>query len=77
MFEHRTDAVIHIDENLTDDAIHDIQADLSQIKGVYSACVNERARHLMLIDYDPGDIRAGMLLRELESHGVHAKLIGL
>ena len=77
MYEQRSDVLIHIDEELTDDDIHDIEADLSQIDGVYSACVNERARHLMLVDYDPDDIRAGMLLEEVESHGVHAELIGL
>jgi hypothetical protein len=51
--------------------------DLSQIDGVYSACVNERARHLMLVDYDPGDVRAGILLDEVQAHGVRAELIGL
>jgi len=35
MSQHRTDVVIHIDENLTDDDIHDLEADLAQIDGVY------------------------------------------
>ena len=77
MSPHRTDVVIHIDEDLTDDAIRDLEVDLSQIDGVYSACVNERARHLMLVDYDPDGVRAGMLLDEVQAHGVHAELIGL
>ena len=77
MYQQRSDVVIHIDEDLSDDAIHDIEADLSQIDGVYSACVNDRARHLMLVDYDPEGIRAGMLLDEVQAHGVHAELIGL
>lgn len=77
MNQQRSDVVIHIDENLSDDVIHGIEADLSQVDGVYSACVNDRARHLMLVDYDPLDIRAGVLLDEVQSHGVHAELIGL
>ncbi len=77
MSQHRTDVVIHIDENLSDDDIHDLEADLAQIDGVYSACVNDRARHLMLVDYDPEDVGAGMLLDEVHAHGVHAELIGL
>jgi len=77
MNQHRTDVVIHIDEELSDEAIHDLEADLSQIDGVYSACVNDRARHLMLVDYDPDDVRAGLLLNEVKAHGVHAELIGL
>jgi hypothetical protein len=72
-----SDVLIHIDEMLSDKAIHDLEADLSQIDGVYSACVNERARHLVLIDYDPGDIAAGYLLQEVQSRGIHAELIGL
>lgn len=77
MQSHCIDVLIHIDEDLSDDAIHDIEADLAQLDGVYSACVNERARHLMLVDYDPSDVGSGHLLAEVESHGVHAELIGL
>ena len=77
MNQYHTDVVIHIDEDLSDAAIHDLEADLSQIDGVYSACVNDRARHLMLVDYDPEDVRAGILLDEVKAHGVNAELIGL
>jgi len=77
MNQHCTDVLIHIDEELSDDDIHDIERDLSYMDGVYSACVSERARHLMLVDYDPEGIGSGMLLNEVESHGVHAELVGL
>lgn len=77
MQQHRTDVVIHIDEDLSDEAIHNIEAHLSRVDGVFSACVNDRARHLMLVDYDPQDIRSGMLLDAVQAHGVHAELIGL
>ena len=77
MYQHRTDVVIHIDEDLTDSEIHDLERDVGVMDGVYSACVNERARHLMLVDFDPDDVRAGVLLRQVQAHGVHAELIGL
>lgn len=77
MYEHCSDVVIHIDEDLADDAIHDLERDLGVIPGVYSACVNDRARHLMLVDYDPGGIGAGELLNEVRRHGVGAELVGL
>ncbi len=73
----RTDVVIHIDENLDDGHIHSLERDLGDLTGVYSACVNDKARHLMLIDYDPGDIRAQDLLHHIQDRGVHAELIGL
>ena len=73
----RTDVVIHIDEDLDDTHIHSLERDLGDLAGVYSACVNDKARHLMLIDYDPEDIRALDLLHRVQDRGVHAELIGL
>lgn len=73
----RTDVVIHIDEDLTDSNIHSLERELAGKSGVYSACVNDKARHLMLIDYDPSDIAATELLHCVQDHGVHAELIGL
>jgi len=72
-----TDVVIHIDEDLADDAIHELERDLSYVPGVYCACVNDRARHLMLVDYDPENIAAGELLNVVRRHGVGAELVGL
>jgi hypothetical protein len=77
MYQHCTDVVIHIDEDLSDEEIHELEYDLAAMDGVYCACVHERARHLMLVDYDPDDIPAGMLLRLVQGHGVHAEMIGL
>ena len=77
MSEYCSDVLIHIDESLDDDNIHEIEYELSQIDGVYSACVHEKARHLMLVDYDPLDVETGMLLDGVRRHGLHAELIGL
>ncbi|RTZ72278.1 MAG: heavy-metal-associated domain-containing protein [Gammaproteobacteria bacterium] len=77
MSEHCSDVLIHIDESLDDDNIHEIEYELSQIDGVYSACVPEKARHLMLVDYDPLDVETGFLLDRVRRHGLHAELIGL
>lgn len=71
------DVLIHIRETLSDKDIHTIQADLSRLDGVYSACVSARARHLMLVDYDPAGIASGLLLKQVQGHGVHAGLVGL
>ncbi len=71
------DVLIHIDERLDDQEIHEIEYELGQIDGVYSACVPEKARHLMLVDYDPTDVEAVELLQQVRSHGLHAELVGL
>ena len=77
MSNHCGDVLIHIDENLDDKSIREIEYDISQISGVYSACVHQNARHLMLVDYDPLGVEAGALLAQVRDHGVHAELIGL
>ena len=77
MQSYRSDVVIHIDEELADEAIHQLEREICFIPGVYSACVNERARHLMLVDYDPQDIHASELLGMVRQRGVGAELIGL
>ncbi len=77
MYNHCSDVLIHIDEDLDDNDIHDLERELSTMDGVYSACVNERARHLMLVDFDPEDIKAAQLLRTVSLQGLHAELVGL
>ena len=77
MHKHCSDIVIHLDEALADQAIHELERDLGCIPGVYSACVNDRARHLMLVDYDPEGVRAGDLLAAVRGHGIGAELVGL
>ena len=77
MFDHCSDVVIHIDEDMDDDHIHEIEQELAQIEGVVSACVNDRARHLMLVDYDPMAVDAGILLQNVKRSGLHAELVGL
>ena len=71
--------LIHIDESLDDASIHDIERDISMIEGVYSVCIHENTRHLMLmlVDYDPGCVASRELLDKMENRGLHAELIGL
>lgn len=77
MFQHRSDILIHIGENLDDDNIHDLEKQISFRPGIYSACVNEKARHLMLVDYDPDTVHAIDILHQVKQNGLHAELIGL
>ncbi|QQZ29952.1 heavy-metal-associated domain-containing protein [Thiothrix subterranea] len=69
--------VMHIDEELSDTEIHQLEYDLSFAPGIRSACVNERARHLMVIDYDPEQVYSGEILHAVQHRGYHAELIGL
>ena len=71
------DIVIHIDENLDDERIHALERDLCGKSGVVSACVNDKARHLMLVDYDPSLLQPSGIVRAVRNRGLHAELIGL
>lgn len=77
MHTYCSDVVIHIDEELVDEAIHQLEREIGLIPGVVSACVNDRARHLLLVDYDPRDVHASELLGMVRGRGVGAELIGL
>ena len=71
-----TATVIHIDETLSDDQLEFVERKLSDASGVIAACVHEKARHLMVVDYDPKFITSGSLLNTLQNQGLHAELVG-
>ena len=76
MISYDANAVVHINESLTTRQIHDIERDLSRVKGVVSACVHVKTPHLMVVDYDPRTMQAGQLVRHFRRNGLHASLIG-
>jgi hypothetical protein len=69
--------VMHIDEELSDVEIHTLEYDLSLSPGILSACMNERTRHLMVVDYDPEQAYSYDILNTVRDRGYHAALIGL
>ena len=76
MSEYIANVVVHIDEKLSPDEIHSMEKDISLEGGVYCACVHERTPHLMVVDYDPLETQSLALLHNVQSHGLHAELIG-
>ena len=68
------DIVIHIDEALDDPGIHALERALGAHRGVVSACVAETRRHLLVVDFDPDDVRPSELVR---ASGLHAAMMGL
>ena len=73
---HYGDIVIHIDEDLDDNRIHNLERALGDEQGVYSACVHERRRHLMVVDFDPDQVRPSYIVHSVRSKGLHAEMIG-
>lgn len=77
MSKYWTDVMIHIDEDLALEDIKNLQQSVAMQEGIYSACVNDKRRHLMLVDFDPMTLNTGEILKCVERHGVHAELVGL
>jgi hypothetical protein len=73
---HCADIVVHIDETLDDDHIHNLEKVLGNKPGVYCACVHEARRHLMLVDFDPESIRPSQIVHTVRYTGLHAEMIG-
>ena len=71
------DIVIHIDENLNDDGIHSLERELSDQQGVFCACVPEKTRHLMVVDYDTSSVQPSQILDLVRNRGLHAEMVGL
>lgn len=71
-----TTTVIHIDESLSDNELEAVERNLAEAEGVVAACVHEKTRHLMVVDYDPLEISADNLLHHVQRQGFHAELVG-
>ena len=69
------DIVIHIDENLDDGHIRDLELGLSREQGVYKASMHEKRRHLLVVDYDPDRVEPGHIVQSVREHGLHAEMI--
>jgi len=71
-----TATIIHIDESLSDNELESVERELGEYEGVVAACVHEKSRHLMVVDYDPLEVSADNLLHYVQSQGFHAELVG-
>jgi hypothetical protein len=72
-----TDVTVHIDETLTDQELQAIEAELRRCQGVVSVHVQPGRKHLMLVEYNPGQVGSSEVLDAVTSLGVHAELVGL
>ena len=77
MSDYTADVLFHIDENLDNKSTAQMERDMAFQQGVRSVCVNCDNHHLMMVDYDPMEVKAQALLGSITSHGLHAESIGL
>ena len=70
------DIVIHIDETLDDHHVQALERALADEQGVYSACMHEKARHLMLVDFDAMERVPSDIVQAVRQRGLHAEMVG-
>ncbi|WPL18435.1 hypothetical protein Thiowin_03508 [Thiorhodovibrio winogradskyi] len=71
------DVIIHIDATLDDEAINKLLHDTSQAPGVIDVRINEKARHLMMVDFDAKATKPSAILETVRKRGLGAELVGL
>jgi hypothetical protein len=76
MSKYTADVLFHIDENLDERDVTRLEHDMAFHQGVRTACVNCENPHLMVVDYDPMEVKAKQLLGSITSRGLHAELVG-
>lgn len=71
------DVLIHIDDSLDDEALNGLLRQTGEEPGVIGACINERTRHLMVVDFDAQATTPGAILNATRRRGVGSTLVGL
>jgi len=74
---HNGDILIHIDDNLDEEALTGLLRQTGEEPGVIGACVNERTRHLMVVDFDARATSPSAILQATRERGVGAAMVGL
>ena len=69
--------VLHIGDSLDDDQIHQLEYDIALYPGVYSVCTHEKTRHLMVVDFDPTQVRPSSIVHSVRDTGLRAEMVGL
>ncbi len=71
------DILIHIGENLNNEAQNRLETHVQNQKGVLSAAVSNNASHLMFVDFDHLSTTSTDILHSVTRQGLQAELVGL
>lgn len=71
------DVLVHVNENLDEEAMSSIEQDMRMKDGVVSVGRHPGQRHLLMVVYDSGITHAVSLLNPFRAQGLHAQVIGL
>lgn len=71
------DVVIHINESVDHNRRVEIADAIRARAGVMGVAHHDEKPHLLIVEYNPGQVQAKDLLQVALDKGVHAQLVGL
>jgi hypothetical protein len=71
------EVVLHINENLDDDALRRLEDGVREVEGVISVGHNQGQSHMVMVVYDSEATRASSILHSFRDRGLHAQVVGM
>lgn len=71
------DMIVHVDETVTTEKIHELEAVVRTDACVISACASHENPHMLTVTYNPDCTSSAEVLNMIQAQGVHANLVGL
>jgi len=69
--------MVHVNENMDETALHEIEDELRGDRGIVSVGHNPDRPHLLLVAYDSNEASSSSFMHSFQEHGLHAQLVGL
>ncbi len=71
-----TDVTVHIDETLDELELGNLERAIRSDQGVVSVGHSDKDKHLMVVMYNPDEIKGIDILHRVRDQGFHGELIG-
>jgi hypothetical protein len=71
------DMMVHVDEAVSADRMHELEDVIRTDACVISACMSNQDPHVLMVTYNPACTSSGNVLSMVQAQGVHAELVGL
>lgn len=72
-----TDITIRIEETLDAKRMEELERMLCQEYGIENAWVQDKKRHLMMVEFDAEEVAPSGIVRSIRRQGLHARPFGL
>jgi hypothetical protein len=70
------DMIVHVDETIPAEKMHELEDAVRTDACVISACSSNENPHMLLVTYNPACTSSGKVLNTVQAQGVHADLVG-